>query len=436
MVVKMIYFFKTAIQINSLRLMIVAFSVFLVGWVSVGGMFISKVEALTKTQKQVIDGNSLFFDVCDGTGSTSSAITGGMGGPADFSGNNNTEIAWNFFISQGFTPEQTAGIIGNLLLESAGTMDPAINQQGGGPGRGIAQWSVDERWQTLLNFASDNSMNPLHLETQLRFIMFELNGSENAALTALRTQNTIEGATESFMSVYERPGVEALDSRINYARQAFDLYRNNDPATDPPASGAPGSDSDALAGDDSEECGTEGGGGPGGRGLVNTEGYSFPLQGTKSELAMAGGSLPCNSGSGCHHDGTPAFDLIVTGDYNATIGRSVFAIHKGVVRKVASGYNDISYCYSIQFEQTDSQNPADDGWVYWYGHIKSPSVSEGQTVEAGTAIAVVGETECALNTIPHLHIDRGSPQGHDGGSDANRDAGIISLINSLYEDLP
>src|SRR5262245_52374876 len=55
-------------------------------------------------------------------------------------------IAFNYFKSKGLTDEQAAGIVGNLDHE--GGMNPEQHQIGGGPGRGIGQWSKGERWDT------------------------------------------------------------------------------------------------------------------------------------------------------------------------------------------------------------------------------------------------------------------------------------------------
>src|SRR5438105_13835498 len=58
--------------------------------------------------------------------------------------NANDKIAFDYFLGKGLTAVQSAGIIGNLDQESG--MDPTISQFGGGPGRGIAQWSAGGRW--------------------------------------------------------------------------------------------------------------------------------------------------------------------------------------------------------------------------------------------------------------------------------------------------
>ena len=62
-------------------------------------------------------------------------------------GNNGT--AYDFFVSKGLTDTESAAIVGNLVQESS--VNPASVQEGGGPGRGIAQWSVKGRWDTDSN---------------------------------------------------------------------------------------------------------------------------------------------------------------------------------------------------------------------------------------------------------------------------------------------
>lgn len=54
----------------------------------------------------------------------------------------NASSAFNYFTSQGYTPEQASGIVGNLMAESGSRLDPtAFNTAGGGNGAfGIAQW--------------------------------------------------------------------------------------------------------------------------------------------------------------------------------------------------------------------------------------------------------------------------------------------------------
>src|ERR1041384_917946 len=60
----------------------------------------------------------------------------------------NDEAAFMFFVGKGLSAVQAAGVVGNLDQESQ--MNPNAAQPGG-PGRGIAQWSVGGRWDTSAN---------------------------------------------------------------------------------------------------------------------------------------------------------------------------------------------------------------------------------------------------------------------------------------------
>ena len=52
----------------------------------------------------------------------------------------------------------------------------------------------------------------------------------------------------------------------------------------------------------------------------------------------------------------------------------------------------------------------DDGHTYYYAHLSSISVTDGQRVKAGDVIGAVGNTGNAITTPPHLHW-----QVHPGG---------------------
>lgn len=145
----------------------------------------SSVYAIAPDDKDAVLGNHPFYDPTSQGGVC-------VGGSFELSGSNNLEMVWNYFLARNFTPEQTAGILGNLLKESAGTLDPRIKQGGqmmtdpndpdvsDGKGRGIAQWTYDQRWQVLLDYAEALNRDPLSLDLQLDFIMFEMTGQPPA----------------------------------------------------------------------------------------------------------------------------------------------------------------------------------------------------------------------------------------------------------------
>ena len=115
----------------------------------------------------------------------------------------NETIAWNYFIAQGFTRNQTAGIMGNLQQEHGFRTD----------GDGIAQWTGG-RLSALLS-----RPNPRNIQTQLDFLMYELNGSYSKVKTNLMAASSVEQAVTVFQNQYERCGICAESSRVQFAYQ-------------------------------------------------------------------------------------------------------------------------------------------------------------------------------------------------------------------------
>lgn len=158
---------------------------------------------------------------------------GGEGGNYSGGANDGTNaaIAWNFFIGKGFSEQATAGILGNLRQESG--IDPKKRQYGGGPGRGIGQWSVGERWAKLTAWAGKNGKDPWALNTQLEYIWEELNGADPTTksklqayggLNGLMKETNINKAVEIFEKAFERAGKPMYENRYKYAKEYYDKY--------------------------------------------------------------------------------------------------------------------------------------------------------------------------------------------------------------------
>lgn len=115
----------------------------------------------------------------------------------------NETITWNFLIAQGFTREQTAGIMGNLQQEHNFRTD----------GDGLAQWLGDRKAALFARGGENN------LQVQLEFIMYELNSYESGAMSAIKASSTVEQATLAFQNKFERcnPYYCHPVQRINYA---------------------------------------------------------------------------------------------------------------------------------------------------------------------------------------------------------------------------
>jgi len=139
---------------------------------------------------------------------------------------NNVETAYNFFVSKGLTPIQSAGIVGNLMEESS--VIPTEVEFSGGPGRGIAQWSTGGRWDTAPNdnvtsYASGKGLDRWALMTQLDFIWFELT-TIGYGYSSLEAATTVAAAEYAFQSKYEVCGTCAQSARVANANQVLAEY--------------------------------------------------------------------------------------------------------------------------------------------------------------------------------------------------------------------
>ncbi len=215
------------------------------------------VYAISGEQKRLYDSGIYFFD----KEVSSVALSCSVGLDASFSGSEAVEVAFNFFREQGLTPEQSAGIVGNLYKESAVMPNRAQQRPGDSgiqtiesaseitPNRGfgIAQWTTAGRQQNWLNYADELGLDPLSLELQLLFLMHELETEPAWGYEQLRETSTLQEATWIFLTFFERPrkvidggyvatteipppgnpAREELDDRMGYALNTLELYSEN-----------------------------------------------------------------------------------------------------------------------------------------------------------------------------------------------------------------
>ena len=132
----------------------------------------------------------------------------------------NDVTACNYFVGKGLTNFQAAGIVGNLDQESG--VNPS-SVQAGGPGRGIAQWSVGGRWDTDSNdnavaYASKQGQSVLSLQLQLDFIWYELTTFSGYGLASLKGTTNVTNATVVFETDFEGCGQCDQTTRISYAQ--------------------------------------------------------------------------------------------------------------------------------------------------------------------------------------------------------------------------
>ena len=141
----------------------------------------------------------------------------------------NDRAAYDFFVSKGLTNFQAAGIVGNLDQESG--VNPTIAQYGGGPGRGIAQWSTGGRWDTSSRdnavwYAGTRGESVWSLNLQLEFIWYELTTFSGYGLAQLRATTNVTNATIVFMDRFEICGTCASSQRVAYAQSVLNAYGN------------------------------------------------------------------------------------------------------------------------------------------------------------------------------------------------------------------
>jgi hypothetical protein len=164
-------------------------------------------------------------------------------------GNDNIEKIWNFFIGKGFTPVQTAGAMGNIQRESAGSWNPRIVEYGWGfpkemdtippkkgpqgqPGYGIIQWTSGGRKDGLQKFADSHGGKVNELSTQLDYMWFELEGPYKAkALDPIRQSNDLATVVRIWQDKYEVG--KHFEPRMKYAQAIYAKYGSGGGAATP-----------------------------------------------------------------------------------------------------------------------------------------------------------------------------------------------------------
>lgn len=112
------------------------------------------------------------------------------------------QIAYNYFLSQGYSPEATAGIVGNLVYES-GLNTSAEGDIGfhGGSSFGIAQF----RGKRLQDLKKRYGNNWTDFGNQLDFVRHELETTHKKAGNILKNTRDVYQAGQTFSDLYEIP---------------------------------------------------------------------------------------------------------------------------------------------------------------------------------------------------------------------------------------
>jgi hypothetical protein len=121
----------------------------------------------------------------------------------------NESISWDFFIAHGFSPNQTAGILGNLMQEHK------FNTSDVPGGLGIAQWTGSRRSNLMARNGYDT------IQVQLQYLMDELDGGYVSAKNAILASASLDESTEIFQNQFERcnPDYCMLQQRVQYGQE-------------------------------------------------------------------------------------------------------------------------------------------------------------------------------------------------------------------------
>lgn|GEM_PF-872392 len=286
---------------------------------------------------------------------TSCCASGGSGSAA-LSGNNRAQMAFNFFVTNGYTPNQAAGIVGNMMYESG--VDPHKVQGGGesstpiGEGWGIVQFTPPS---TALTLAASLHVNgPIgELPTQLEIVLKELQGPEKAAGDDVKSTSTYQEAVLAFQGNdkvggkyhgFERPADESgtVSARTGYAHDILKNYGGG---------GGAGGDA-ATCGDNSAS---------------SVNGYKNPLRDIKN-------LSPDRIDQGVDYEGSGP----------------VYAIGNGkVVNVTNSGWTGIGSTPTfIVYKLDPDAGPAHDKYVY-FAEGCAPKVQIGDKVTSDTVICTM-----------------------------------------------
>jgi hypothetical protein len=142
-------------------------------------------------------------------------------------------IAMQYFMSQGWTQAQAAGIVGNLIQES--NLNPASHNLRENA-QGIAQWTPRGRRQQIVEQYLGRPILTTTFEEQLGAIQWELTTVESNAGNRLRLATTPEDAAQIVDQFYERSAGTERSIRINHARRLFNSIQTS---SDPTRSSTP-----------------------------------------------------------------------------------------------------------------------------------------------------------------------------------------------------
>ena len=138
--------------------------------VSLLGLIRSPALALSAEEKAVIDKGSVWHKIEEPNAASCSSDVFAADTPISVIGNDNEEKVFRFFVANGLSKEQAAGVAGNAYWES-GFNPKSVSKSGGFSG--LFQWDTKGRFANLKKWTQAKGLDPLSIEGQLQFALYE-----------------------------------------------------------------------------------------------------------------------------------------------------------------------------------------------------------------------------------------------------------------------
>jgi hypothetical protein len=137
-------------------------------------------------------------------------------------------IIWDLMTSLKISRADACAIVGNAGHESGGFTHLCQIGRDGKPetcdaaGIGLFQWS-GARHKNFVNYCAKKALEPLDLRASVFFLIHELSTDYAKVLRAVHSEPTLASKAVRFEIEFEKAGVPALQSRIDWAHRALAL---------------------------------------------------------------------------------------------------------------------------------------------------------------------------------------------------------------------
>jgi hypothetical protein len=189
-----------------------------------------EMERLKKSQQEMVEQLQKALGMGGGEDGTTASTKSASGSSTpkknntQQAGESDAMFAMRFLMANGYTKEQSAGLVGNFMQESGGgTQTFDIGARDGTGAVGLAQWMGD-RLENLRAFQRDNYGGQDTLESQLAFVVKELQSKEVLANNEIKATSNARDAAYNVDKYYERSAGTERGKRQDYAQEVYDQF--------------------------------------------------------------------------------------------------------------------------------------------------------------------------------------------------------------------